>query len=180
MILFCHLSCDHPLWPRILGRSCYSSPSNTEWVPLGCPKKKGSSECLPVCVVKPQRRGTGGGIIWADVDENGIDHISRLSFTPFYLGGRRERQAGRENISERHERGNCWRDNTLWPLLGATQLSARVVAKKQISCADIHKVWNQRMSSLQPCCLCFAVWQQFSQIITQKLCPLCLLQEWSF
>lgn len=66
-------------------------------------KKKGSSESLSVCVVKPQRRGRGGGIIWADVDENGIDHISRLSFTPYYLGGRRERQTGKENISERHE-----------------------------------------------------------------------------
>lgn len=42
-------------------------------------KKKKSSEC--VCVHSSETTEEREGIIWADVDENGIDHISLLLLT---------------------------------------------------------------------------------------------------
>lgn len=158
MILFSHLSYDHPPWPMIFERSCYSSLSNTKWVPLGWQKKKKKVRCR-------------GKWDW-----------SRLpALVNSILGGRTERHWGKDNISERHERGKLLkRQHRIVSFWGLHSCQQSFVAKKQISCADIHKVWNQRMSSLQLCCLCFAVRRQFSQIITQTLCPLCLLQEWSF
>lgn len=58
-------------------------------------------------------RDRAGGDYLADVDGNGIDHIFPLSLTPYYQGGRRERQTGRGKVSRRHGTGKRWRDDSV-------------------------------------------------------------------
>lgn len=59
------------------------------------------------------RQRESWGDYLADVDGNGIDHISPLSLTPYYQGGRRERQTGRGKVSKRHGTGKRWRDDSV-------------------------------------------------------------------
>lgn len=95
MIWFSHspysVRYDHPLWPEILQKSCYSSPLRYRMTPLGV--QKGVRLC--VCgsgVGERDREGERGGIIWADVvcwcavckGENGIDHFALPSLTLYY------------------------------------------------------------------------------------------------
>lgn len=94
MIWFSHslysVRYDHPLWPKILQKSCYSSPCDIEWLPPGV--QKGIRLWMQEWSEKEGERE----IIWADVvcwcvvyeDENGIDHLTLSSLTLYYYSDR--------------------------------------------------------------------------------------------
>lgn len=160
-------------------RSFYGSPFKTKWVPLGW-KKKTKQSHLSVCVcavVKPHRIGRGGG-----------DYLGRCRwkwewshlFAPYYLGGRRETHRQGEHHwkawkRELPKRQHC--PEHFWDYTAVSKallLRSRLVAQISIKCGTKGYHLCSRAASASPRN------GSLVKLSHKKLCPSCLLQEWSF